>query len=89
MTRVWIDQDICTGDGICSEICPELFGPHETGLWHVKEESWSDIYNGGDPKDGPVYEMATGTANVPDHLLETCVGAAEECPGECIFIELD
>ena len=22
--RVWIDQDLCTGDGICSEIAPDV-----------------------------------------------------------------
>ncbi|MFV2000773.1 MAG: ferredoxin, partial [Acidimicrobiia bacterium] len=22
---VWIDQDLCTGDGICEEISPDVF----------------------------------------------------------------
>ena len=22
---VWIDQDLCTGDGICEEIAPDVF----------------------------------------------------------------
>ena len=35
---VWIDQDLCTGDGICSEICPDVFEPRDDGLWVVKEE---------------------------------------------------
>ncbi|NCV46692.1 MAG: ferredoxin, partial [Actinobacteria bacterium] len=23
--RVWIDQDLCTGDGLCVDQCPEVF----------------------------------------------------------------
>ena len=30
---VWIDQDLCTGDGICSEICPDVFVGRDDGLW--------------------------------------------------------
>lgn len=71
---------------MCSEICPELFGPHTDGLWYVKEESWPDIYNG--EKGEPKLQMARGTANVPEHLIETCVEAAEECPGSCIFVDV-
>jgi ferredoxin len=50
--KVWIDQDLCTGDGLCEEIAP-------------------------------------GLANVPGSLEEAVIEAAEECPGECIFIEVD
>jgi ferredoxin len=28
-----------------------------------------------------------GMAQVPDHVLEQVLDAAEECPGECIFVE--
>ena len=83
--KVWIDQDLCTGDGICEEITPELFGAHSDGLWHVKESSWPDIYNGSGTE--PVYRMADGMASVPDSLVGNTVESAEACPGECIFIE--
>jgi ferredoxin len=33
--------------------------------------------------------MAAGTASVPDGLLADVIDAADECPGECIFIETD
>ncbi|HEY3673201.1 MAG TPA: ferredoxin, partial [Acidimicrobiia bacterium] len=23
--KVWIDQDLCTGDGLCEEIAPSVF----------------------------------------------------------------
>ena len=87
MTKVWIDQDLCTGDGICAEICPSLFGMHsDDGLAYVKESSWSNIYNedGAEPK----YKMSEGSAEVPENLLEEAIEAAEECPGECIFFDL-
>lgn len=84
--RVWIDQDLCTGDGICEEITPALFSGHDDGLWYVKEKDWSNIYNGGST-DAPVYRMGDGTASIPDNLLDSAIDSAEECPGECIFIE--
>ena len=36
---VWIDQDLCTGDGICEEIAPDVFVGRDDGLWVVKEEA--------------------------------------------------
>jgi ferredoxin len=33
--------------------------------------------------------MAEGTAEVPGELLEAVIESAEECPGECIFIEVE
>src|SRR3954468_5223471 len=44
--KVWIDQDLCTGDGICVELQPGIFGMHDDGLAYVKETGWSDILNG-------------------------------------------
>ncbi|MEZ5260609.1 MAG: ferredoxin [Acidimicrobiales bacterium] len=37
MTKVWIDQDLCTGDGLCAEICPDVFWGQDDGLYYVKE----------------------------------------------------
>lgn len=28
-----------------------------------------------------------GLVDIPNKLLESCIEASEECPGECIFIE--
>ena len=36
--KVWIDQDLCTGDGLCEEIAPSVFSGHEDGLFYVKED---------------------------------------------------
>ncbi|MDA3032497.1 MAG: ferredoxin [Actinomycetota bacterium] len=88
---VWIDQDLCTGDGICSEICPDVFQARDDGLWIVKEEAshfgTTVLFDGGEGAGhGP--DMGNGVARIPDSLIETAADAAEECPGECIMIEV-
>ncbi|MFN0090998.1 MAG: ferredoxin [Acidimicrobiales bacterium] len=75
--KVWIDQDLCTGDGLCEEIAPDVFTLLDDGLAYVKE--------GGKIFNSPA--GAEGLANVPENLQEATIESAEECPGECIFIE--
>lgn len=79
--RVWIDQELCTGDGLCAEICPALFFMADDGLAYVKDEH--EIANTSDPR----LKMGTGLATIPMNLLTDTVESAEECPGECIFID--
>lgn len=74
--KVWIDQDLCTGDGLCEEICPQVFVLLEDGLAYVKEGDRVMDEPGG----------AEGVAQIPSGLEESVVEASEECPGECIFI---
>ena len=75
--QVWIDQDLCPGDGICAEIAPSLFVFLDDGLAYVKDGSGVKSDPGG----------PQGLVAVPDNELEGCIESAEECPGECIFIE--
>ena len=75
--KVWIDQDLCTGDGLCEEIAPDVFTLLDDGLAYVKEGSKVFSDPGG----------AEGMANIPDGQLDAVIESAEECPGECIFIE--
>jgi ferredoxin len=77
--KVWIDQDLCTGDGLCEEICPDVFTLLDDGLAYVKEDGKALNDPGG----------AASQASVPSGLEEAVVEAAEECPGECIFVEND
>lgn len=84
--KVWIDQDLCTGDGLCAEICPDIFEMHTDGLAYVKEANWPDVYNGAGSE--PLLQMGAGTATVPLELIEATIESAEDCPGECIFIEV-
>lgn len=87
---VWIDQDLCTGDGICEEITPDVFASRDDGLWIVKEEAkhfgTTTIFDGQEGVGhGP--EGARGLARVPEHLHDDVIESAEECPGECIMLE--
>lgn len=85
--RVWIDQDLCTGDGLCAEIASDVFMMHTDGLAYVKEPAWPNLLGPNGQGDGPKLQMAEGTASFPDSLLDDVIEAAEDCPGECIFIE--
>jgi ferredoxin len=78
---VWIDQDLCTGDGLCEEIAPDVFVLLDDGLAYVREGE--KIYAGSEGNA----EGAEGLADIPDAQLDAVVESAEECPGECIFIE--
>ena len=74
-------RDLCTGDGLCAEICPELFFMSDDGLAYVKAV---------DDKTGlipgttiPKHKMGgeDGLVDVPSNLEDSCIESAEECPG--------
>ena len=77
--RVWIDQDLCTGDGLCTDHCPDVFALLEDGIAYVKEA--------GRPLNDP--GSSGSLAHVPVRHVQKVIHAAEDCPGECIFIEID
>ena len=79
--KVWIDQDLCTGDGLCEEICPDVFVGKDDGLFYVKEGD--KVFSEEDGNVGG----AQGLAVVPKGQEEAVIESAEECPGECIMIE--
>ncbi|MBA2495568.1 MAG: ferredoxin, partial [Acidimicrobiia bacterium] len=35
--RVWIDQDLCTGDGLCTDHAPEVFVLLDDGIAYVRD----------------------------------------------------
>ena len=76
--KVWIDQDLCTGDGLCTDHAPDVFTLLEDGIAYVKEDD--TVLN--DPGS------SASLASVPHHLQHAVVQAADDCPGECIFIEV-
>ncbi len=78
MLHVWIDQDLCTGDGLCTDHCPELFTLLEDGISYV-------VGPDGVPLNDP--GGAASLAPVSDAQTPEAIAAAEECPGECIFLE--
>ncbi|WP_329562693.1 ferredoxin [Kitasatospora sp. NBC_01266] len=72
--EVWIDQDLCTGDGICVQYAPEVFELDIDGLAYVKGEGDELLQHTG------------ATAPVPLTLLQDVVESARDCPGDCIHV---
>jgi ferredoxin len=73
--RVWVDQHLCTGDGLCVQYAPDVFEFDVDGLAYVK---------------GPDGELRTSEGvrvAVPEHLRLEVLDSATECPGECIHVE--
>ena len=75
--KVWIDQDLCTGDGLCEEIAPAVFTLLDDGLAYVKE--------GADVKSEPGARRAW----LPSPTISRTRWSRRprNAPGECIFIE--
>ena len=73
MMKVWIEQDYCTGDGLCADLCPDVFEMRDDGLAHVR----------GSEDGNP--EGTIGT-DVPELLAEDVLEAQERCVGECIYV---
>jgi ferredoxin len=72
--RVWVDQDLCTGDGLCVQYAPEVFEFDVDGLAYVKDGA------------GELQMAAGARVDVPAHLRLEVVDAARDCPGECIHV---
>lgn len=72
--EVWIDQDLCTGDGICVEYAPEVFELDIDGLAYVKSP------------DDELLQDKGATTPVPLPLLVDVVDSAKKCPGDCIHV---
>jgi ferredoxin len=71
---VWVDQDLCTGDGLCVQYAPEVFEFDVDGLAYVKDGSGE-------------LRLAPGSrVEVPAHLRLDVIDAAKECPGDCIHV---
>ncbi|MFI6082223.1 ferredoxin [Streptomyces sp. NPDC051217] len=72
--EVWIDQDLCTGDGICAQYAPDVFELDIDGLAYVKSA------------DDELLQSPGATTRVPLPILKDVVDSAKECPGDCIHV---
>jgi len=72
--EVWIDQDLCTGDGLCVQYAADVFELDIDGLAYVKGA------------DGELRQQAGVRVGVPASLLLEVIDSAKECPGECIHV---
>ena len=79
--RVWIDQDLCTGDGLCTDHCPQVFVLLDDGISYVRDATIGLVAN--DPGG------RLSAVPVPARLEQLVIDAADDCPGECIFVEDD
>jgi len=73
--RVWVDQDLCVGNGICEELSPAVFQIVEGAIAYVLDG------------DRLLPRGQDGVLTVPAGLEESVLDAAEECPAECIYLE--
>ena len=73
--KVWIDQDLCTGDGLCVQYAPEVFEFDVDGLAYVKNAA------------GDLLAAPGARTDVPDGLRLDVISSAKECPGDCIHVE--
>jgi ferredoxin len=73
--RVWVDQQLCTGDGLCVQYAKEVFEFDVDGLAYVKDAT------------GELQSAPGARADVPAHLRLDVIDAALECPGDCIHVE--
>lgn len=89
--RVWIDPAECMGAGTCAQIAPHVFTARGDGTWVVQEHEQyfgtRVVFDGGSgPGHSP--DGAHGIARVPEALFDAVIEAADQCPGECIFMEV-
>jgi ferredoxin len=70
--RVWIDAQQCTSSGLCEVISPEVFALEADGLAHLRQADGT-----------PGQRVYT----VPAHLEKEVAEAADQCPGECIYLK--
>ncbi|WP_305789015.1 ferredoxin [Symbioplanes lichenis] len=72
--EVWVDQDLCTGDGLCVQYAPEVFEFDIDGLAYVKDRA------------GELLRSPGARTFVPAGLRLEVIDSARECPGDCIHV---
>ena len=72
---VRVDQDLCTGDGLCVQLAPAVFEFDVDGLAYVKDGSGELLTDPG------------ARVPVPARCVAEVVESATGCPGDCIFVE--
>ena len=72
--QVWVDQDLCTGDGLCAQYASEVFELDIDGLAYVKNSA------------GDLLQSPGARTDVPARLRLEVIDAAKECPGDCIHV---
>jgi ferredoxin len=74
MIKVTVEQRRCVGNGCCAEIAPEVFVMGGDGVAYVCEDGRALPQN--------------ASALVPRHLEAAVLDVVDECPAECVRVEL-
>ncbi len=72
--RVWIDQALCTGDGLCVQEASDVFEFDLDGLAYVKNAA------------GDLLAEPKAEAEVPSGSYREVIESARKCPGACIHV---
>ena len=72
--RVWVDQELCTGDGLCVQDAPDVFEFDVDGLAYVKRA------------DGELLIEPGAQVDVPAESIREVMESAKDCPGRCIHV---
>ena len=73
--RVFVEQGMCTGAGVCEVLAPEVFGLDDRGLASVRIDGLL-APDGGFPEG----------ASVPVEFADLVREAEASCPGGCIVV---
>jgi ferredoxin len=74
--EVWIDHELCTGDGLCAQYAPDVFELDIDGVAYVKDAAGELLTAAGSDSVTPV----------PADLVPHVMDSAKECPGDCIHV---
>ena len=74
LLRVWIDQELCTGDGLCVQDAPDTFEFDIDGLAYVKDA------------DGELLTEPGATTTISEAAAREVLESAKDCPGRCIHV---
>jgi ferredoxin len=72
---VRVDQELCTGDGLCVQLAPAVFEFDVDGLAYVKDAG------------GELLTEPGARVPVPHRCVQDVIESATGCPGDCIFVE--
>ena len=72
--QVWVDQDLCTGDGLCVQYAPRSSSSTSTA-WRTSRTAPASCSS-----------RPGARTDVPAHLRLDVIDAAKECPGDCIHV---
>lgn len=72
--QIWIDQDECTGVGLCADLAPRSIAIGADGLAYVRDGE-------------QILTAPRASAQIPAGTEDGVLEAVETCPVACIYVE--